>query len=687
MKHALLPGAAAALVLLLGTTHPVHVALGAPAFAGSAGAAIAPAFDETQDFLNQMRKAMEIGASDEIERMVRSKTNVAVWATIYLCDANSNNPSERLEEEINALRLAWKATKKTGFVEKVYEYYSLMDSTTRQDRFKEVSRYRTFLNQLIEAEAADDLDTILGLQAEFVDVARKIQALGDSYYAAEAWLCYARTQDDGLRGDDANYDQAAEAYKKVVEHRRKIELEDQTYQQCKERFETLTAQGYGPDAAKDEEGGAGPVGAKAAGDVLTADFRFRILEGPEEVLRPNWSADVAYNSWSSLYMEGMGSRIDLPAFSSTKVVRTDIQSFEVVSGGESTVADMTGKFEQVQAMTQTEAGVLPWGFLAITGTQKDYYQGIEVNREPNNDGITVFVAPAARIEGLIGETPVQIFDDTMSGVYGDEPLSWAHVGMTTGHFMWDVDAILVEGDKKARPWSRLQEIGGQWYDLKVTGHQVQATPVELKLGELKLKFKGPKPDYVILRGEDSLADCYFDLSGGKAVEVPVGRYELFTGFIFEGKRTAVKKVTILPGEDTPSWRVEEGKATEVKLGGPFGFDFEWRDEGDTVTVIGASVAVEGVAGERYERPWNCRAYPMASLRKAGTKRGSKHEKMQAQVDVNTLYSDWSLGWLPRDLELPKGKIEGEDFELQLIEKKHALFGKLESTWKGPGSDE
>ena len=45
------------------------------------------------------------------------------------------------------------------------------------------------------------------------------------------------------------------------------------------------------------EAGGGPM--KAAGDALTSDFTFRIVDAPDEVVRPNWSCDVAYNSWNS----------------------------------------------------------------------------------------------------------------------------------------------------------------------------------------------------------------------------------------------------------------------------------------------------------------------------------------------------------------------------------------------------
>lgn len=678
MKQALLPGAALAIALLCGLPTPQA------ATAASTTSSVT-VFDSTEEFIKKMRQALEIGAHDEIAKLVRSQTDDAVAAAIHLCDANSLNPSERLENEIDALRIAWSTAKKTRFVEEVYEYYSLLDMASRKDRITLVNRYNGALTKLINAEAADDVDKIMGLAADFLDIARGIEAVGDHYYAGQAWLCYGRTQDEHLRGDDANLDIAADAYAKVVEHREAIELNDRSAEESRARLLTLTGMGYGPDAKKAEEGDGGGDGGpgKSAGDALTVDFTFELMQSPNALLRPNWACDVAYNSWSSIYLEDIGSTLVMPGLKTAKVVRTGIQTFEIVSGGVTSPATMNGKFVPIEASVETPSGQLPWGFIGITGTKEDYYQGVEVNREATPEGSTVFVSPAASIRGEIAGIEVAIFDDTMSGVYGDEPMSWAHVGMTPENYQWDMDAIQIDNGKKALPWSRLQKIGDQWYDLKVTGHQVQASPVEIKTGKLKLKFgKGPKPTYVIVRGMDKLFECYYDLTSSKEVEVPVGRYELFTGFIAEGKRTSVKKAVMLPGADTPRWKVDSDKTVEVPLGGPFGFDFGWEDEEDTVKILGATVCVTGISGERYERPWNARPYTMISIRKAGSKKGSKPEKMKSNLDVNTLYSDWGLGWHPQDLVLPKGKASGEEYELQMTEKKNALFGKVESKWHG-----
>jgi hypothetical protein len=60
--------------------------------------------------------------------------------------------------------------------------------------------------------------------------------------------------------------------------------------------------------------------------------------------------------------------------------------------------------------------------------------------------------------------------------------------------------------------------------------------------------------------------------------------------------------------------------------------------------------------------------------------------MKSNLDQDTLYSDWGLGFHPQDLELPKPK-GATAVDVQLTEKKNALFGSLSSPWKGAKEDD
>jgi hypothetical protein len=94
------------------------------------------------------------------------------------------------------------------------------------------------------------------------------------------------------------------------------------------------------------------------------------------------------------------------------------------------------------------------------------------------------------------------------------------------------------------------------------------------------------------------------------------------------------------------------------------------------------VVVTGAAGERYERSWNCVPKPEVAWRKKGSKATLGDAKMalgdHATIDNKDL--GWSALWFPLDLETDT-KDKGNQFEVQLVQKKHELFGKIESAWK------
>ena len=656
----------------------------ATAKVGAAGPEHAATLDR-ESFLKEFRQAKAIGAQDQMEKLIQRNQADAVDAIINLCTSLGGATNDSVEDDLNSLRIAWKGSMKTGFVDKVYEYYSLLDGTSRVERVKLVNKYFVYLNKMIKAEADKDTSTIKSLCSDFLMVAESLDAVGDHYYASLAWLSYGRAQDEPQRPDDPNLREAVIGYANSLAARDKIELRDRVRADVEVRHKVLVGMGYGKDGDTGKPGADKPGKGKSGvgmslGDPVIQDLTFAVEEKPGAIERPFWSNDDVFNAWTSLGFTKVDSRAEFPGIKSIGLVRDTIKSFQVSSGGEKNSMVMAGKMTPCQIVLGDAK--LPYAFLTMTGTQKDQYQGVEINMEPSDVQMTVYVAPASKIVGKLAGVPVEIFDDNMNGTYGDAPVSWGHVGMTAEHYMFDFDAIRIDGSKHALPWSRYQKVGDVWYDMAVDGHKLTAAPLDIKTGTLKLKFKGPRPKYVILKGRNNLEDCYFDLAGSKkGIEVPVGNYDLFAGFMSEGKRTAIQKTAILPGVNTPNWRVTEGETVEVELGGPFGFDFQSEDLGANVKILGASVVVTGMNDERYERPWNCRPYSMASIRKSGAKKGGKPEKMKSNLDQSTLYTDWALGFHPQDLELPKKSGMDDGFEVQLTEKKNKLFGKIESDWK------
>ena len=77
-------------------------------------------------------------------------------------------------------------------------------------------------------------------------------------------------------------------------------------------------------------------------------------------------------------------------------------------------------------------GQIDRAFIATVGSDKDTYQGVQpFNLGSSEWAFGVYIAPAASIVGMIGETRIQIFDDNMDGMYGGEPKSWPATGRAT----------------------------------------------------------------------------------------------------------------------------------------------------------------------------------------------------------------------------------------------------------------
>jgi hypothetical protein len=140
------------------------------------------------------------------------------------------------------------------------------------------------------------------------------------------------------------------------------------------------------------------------------------------------------------------------------------------------------------------------------------------------------------------------------------------------------------------------------------------------------------------------------------------------------------KTLILPPKNATNYDVKKGETTVVTLGAPFSFDFKSSNVDGKLTIEGGTVVITGSQGERYERPWQCVPRPEVTWRKKGTKKGSKYEKMPQVQDSDTVSKQgWQAAWFPMNLDID---VKGQgDVEVQLLDKKHELFGKVESEWK------
>ncbi len=671
-----------------------------PAPASTPSHALQPLQKEELDrdaFMDRYRRALDARAESEIENLVRRNQGTATVLIIELCEANGREPSERLENEIEGLRKAWKIAFNSSFANEMYEYLSLMRQQVRAFRSEKKQDFIKIQRELQAGTAEKNWERVDVACEQFAALAEAFSQAGDHYYVSECWWRIAQAYDEGVRGNKANLEKAGEGFANCVEARDRIDLKDRFYSAAKLRADQLLGSKE-REAERSEKAAAEGFTRKKAGASLGPevgyDLTFSILEDIENPLRPGFELLELPIIWRQLSFKRPGSATDFYTFGDKgpQMIRT--------SGGVAMDADrdgkgeveitLTGNIEATEVTLGEGDSLRKWGFLSIVLTDSEVYQGIGLPMQPSDAFMSLFVGPAGSMVGEVDGTSIQVIDENMDGVYGSTPVGWGNPGLTPQSVQPIFDTIVVGGAKRAVPWSEYIELGSQWYQLlsDQNGTRVVASKAQLETGTLKLSAKGIKPLYFVVRGTGTFQYSYFDVmtGGSRGIDVPAGSYELLIGEVRKGKRKQVQKAMILSGKGTDTWTVNPGETTTIEIGAPFDVDFDVTDGGGVVKVTGGTIAIVGSAKERYERLWNCTLEPEAFVRKAGTKKGGRGVKMDTVRDYESIQNEGlQIAWFPLDIELKK-RTDDEEVEVQLIEKKNKLFGKLESSWRKAGGN-
>jgi hypothetical protein len=663
---------------------PVLVLLAAPALA-----------QRDSPFMQEFRKLMQVHATDEMRTLIKKHEIEAIMAVRETALAMRDGTNEVLETEIDALGKAWKKAYDTDFVTLQYDYFALRLTGPYKKQHKEVTtRHENKRREYDAAVAAKEVEKYPGLAVEFQALGDQMTELGDHYQASLAYWNSAALLDDNLNEKEkADYKRACAAWGLVMRAREEARLRDKAYDQAKARYEQLDALGFGP--VKEPTPGAAP-GAEAppqpaAPKAVPLAATFELVPDIEAIQRPLYTADSNFQIWNTVALKAIDSSATFTSMEdSPALLRTGANKATVDLNGDGqgdVDIPLTGKIMPVQVTLGSGSAARPWGFLAVIGQQQDTYQGFRFNLGPDENTMNLYVAPAGSLVGTVEGVRVQVFDDNLDGRYGSEPKDWAHIGLVEGSYQHDVDSVLIGESKFARPWSRLHKIGAAWYELVTaeSGVDLLATRSEVQSGTLQLDLKGLPVTWLVVRGVGDKKDLFYDVAGGgtNKVEVPVGTYEIYSGQVASGKKAQAMKAMILPGHSTRTWRVNAGETVKIELGAPFALDFKQTQTEESVTVEGPTILVTGRGGETYQRLWNCVLTPEVHLRKAGSSRGKKEEELVpvgSQEELETHEYDFRTAWFP--VGKPITKPSPDPVEVMLFQKKHKLFGKLESDWKG-----
>lgn len=667
--------------------------------------------DSHTDFRNSFQKAMEIKSTATMAQLVKRNQEEAVSWILQTAESISTGSSEELAIRMSALRNAWKTGMDTGFASKMEEYFSLLEPTILRERAKLKSEYNKLNKDYWDNKEAKDGPTFNLVGGKFAVLAENFAKIGDHYFSSQCWGFYGICFGTASLEDKADLYKACRGAGLCVSERLLIELKDNFYQSNRVSHEHLIANGYGEEAPEVGAGsGAGPAkgGAPGAGKApaasgkeLVVPLSFVAIQKPDAFVRPSYFADSLYVMWSSVYLgeketsskivnlQGLSPHVLRSASSEVTIdIDGDGVGDEIILDGKKVddgKVSLTGNMRLVQFKIGEGSEQRDWACHFATGLEKDLYQGFERGMGIYDVSVQLFHFNAASLVGEVAGQEVQVMDDNSDGIYGSPPVPWEYSGLTKGSKHPEMDSVRIGGAKRAGPWSEYQKIGDGWFKMAVSASATEliATPVTLQTGTLKLKFKSGKPTWVVLRGKGKYEGSYFDVlaNGTKGVEVPVGSYEFFCGELRKGKGRQAAKALILPGSDMAGWDVAEGETSTVELGGPFSYDFGFESVDRGVKVSGETVVVIGLAGERYERPWNCRSAPDVYWRDKGKGRGNKAERMKLINDQYVMLDfeeSYQKVWFPLDCEF---EVKADSVEVQLAEKKNTLFGKLVSSWK------
>ncbi|MDG1049446.1 MAG: hypothetical protein P8R46_04495 [Planctomycetota bacterium] len=650
-------------------------------------AAPAGAQDETTKFRLEFDKAAKIGSKSKMDSLMRDNQDMGVFWILNTAELISNSPSDVLYTRFEGLSGSWKRCFETDFPSAMERFFARLDINQKRNRFTLKQKFDKVNRAQFDAIAEKDKGKLNLIADEYSSLAEGFRALGDLWMEGQCNQGTAVALEDTYHGKKADYRRIVGCYARFVEIRDELGVKDKSYKQTVPRLRSLEALGFSGGGSSGGGGGgaaAAPVGPKSAGEALSAKLTFEGFKAVKDTQRPNYYLDEHRQIWPAVVLQGTGSTGKFSRVADGPTMTRSASSKVTIDGGGVDESwPLRGKLEPVTFELGTGAAKRKWAVLCDMGREVDYYQGVTMNLGMTDTSLSLYFVPGGAMVGEVGGVKIQVVDDNFDGIYGSLPARWPHFGMVKDAYQPEFDSIRIGGAKKAQPFSEYVNLGGAgWHKLEAVngGVELKAQPFEFKTGSVQLKAKGLKPDYYVLKGiGEDLENTYIDVSGGKKVEVPVGRWELCFGLVRKGKKMQMMKAVILPTSSMKVYDVLEGETVVVETGSPFTFDFEYEAGGSGVTVDGTSVRVIGAGGESYERIYGAVPVPEASVRKVGGKRAAMTEKLKPALDQDGVQKHgWAALWKPLSKEIP-AKVG--DAEVQLMEKKNRLFGKITSDWK------
>jgi len=659
-------------------------------------AVFVPQNDDKADFTKRFNQAIKVSDRAAQDRAVQKYRQVAVNMFIDKTQTLSS-----ADDWMTSFTASWKRLYRSDFP-KIYSEY-VFQLTPEQLKIRQKSLVDLFAvypmyGEALQSRSPEDMRKIIeavesgGILLNFMEV-------GDAYHQAICQLFLAGAYNTSYQDDGGDDFQALKAAENFVKLRKGLEYtNDRDYDSMQRALSDLRATLGVEDpeeAHRATKKSPYTIEAAEGADWIDVPLEAGVLSKPESIEFPTDIGDMDPRNWMAIAVAKEGETVNVnPAYGGNDVLfagpagpirieRIRGTKFVIHAGAESSEEFSVGpkpklvEFEQKLA----DGEVVPRALLIASGSESDTFQGITVNTGLNELGGVLFYRS---VDLRVGDTPfgeLTLYDVDSDGEYGKYPARVAgSPAMPTGVYFNRFDAITLGKSKKAMPFSRwIQDGDGNWYELEAPAHPGKAASVRIraaapKLGELKVKFKGPKGlklTALVLRSEiEKTQGLRVDVSGKGPHMLPIGRYVLVQGML-RGKKGA--ECIIQPPADLPfSVIVDETEAAVMELGAPFKLYATPTVEEDMVAIDPESIRVVGTSGETYMQ----HLYAPIHEIEVEVKGGKSFKTSAAPAEM--VGGNWHAAYFPVSGSVPLPK-SGEAI-IRLSVKKHPWFGKISSDW-------
>jgi hypothetical protein len=674
-----------------------------------------PAQAGLEQFTVAFGKALEYNDEKGIDKEVK-KTPEWAFEHFETMAVQLWTGKKEAEAHVNALKAAWtRCFGGLGALDHFDRWLGSQDADSYQ-------RYFKARNNMQRAWALVDVAQKEGQKTAWTDaalalqqVARLVEETGHAYRTAEAYnlisACFGRMPDKTL--EDRR--EGLMATERFLELRQQWEMTHDQYYTSSASYVKGEKLQIAEDQKKDEKRQAEGYGKDARG--LAALLMPNVAEEVHPLafeVHPHFD-ELDYSAKGGplpfLWWEiNFGKDIKELKFSWFRrgdlfLYRLGASKFAVgVEQKRAVDADASQKPKPVTFFFDAEKKQ-PYAFWFYLGSDRDRFGELEVNMAPSEAVTPIFYKSAASWKTTIGAEPLWLFDDNANGNPGDvevtkDELRSGQLGdPEKGTIVPLLDSMQV-GKGPRIPFSQFVQIGGAWHYLTTKGDTQAATkhfnPEYLKTGKVKLAWSGPKPSapaQLVIQGKGDFATAFFDVAGGKEVEVPAGEYQVIFGRIVQGKGAKLQLANLFQGSSKP-FKVEAGKVLELKMGAPFTIDFVRRGDQDT-SIDATRMVLKEASGCAFVDLHGLTIFPEVFAAKAADGKGAqpvgKFVRMEDPEFFNKAAGKYEkIGRTIACYPMPEGARDGDmvlkvrlkaaGMKVALKVLKHPLFGVIGSAW-------